>query len=160
MGRIAAGVPVSLANAGIGVVNTIGEGVQRASNAVTGEAGQYQPIPKAGYGALDAQLAPRGNEQIASDVGAALLTAPVMGAEVAAEQGAPLLTRLATSAGRNAAGSVVPVMAEHTSGKESGEALKELALNTVGGMGLEGVTGAVGRLIPRSTAEQAADIVN
>ena len=160
-GRIVAGVPVSLANAGLGVLNTIGEGVQRASNAITGETGEYTPIAKAGYGSLDSVLAPRGNEQIGSDIGAALITAPVMGAEMVADQGAGVLSRLAVGAGRNAAGAVVPVMAQHESGKESTEALKDIALNTAGGMALEGVAGQVlKRVVKPSEASRAADVVS
>ncbi|EGJ5143355.1 hypothetical protein INE66_003640 [Salmonella enterica subsp. enterica] len=139
MGRQVAGIPVALANAGIGVVNTIGEGVQQASNAVTGETGEYQPIPAAGYGGLDKYLAPRGVEKIGSQVGAALLTAPLAGAETVATKAAPILTRLAGAAGRNAVGSVIPTFSEHTTGKDSDETLKDLALNTLMGMGLEGI---------------------
>ncbi|EBP4807944.1 hypothetical protein VZ32_11160 [Salmonella enterica] len=139
MGRQVAGIPVALANAGIGVVNTIGEAVQRGSNAITGETGEYQPIAAAGYGGLDKYLAPRGVEKIGSQVGAALLTAPLAGAETVATEAAPLLTRLAGAAGRNAAGSIIPTMSEHTTGKDSDEALSDLALNTLTGMGLEGI---------------------
>ncbi|ECB2408841.1 hypothetical protein EVI96_17630 [Salmonella enterica subsp. enterica serovar Kisangani] len=139
MGRQVAGIPVALANAGIGVVNTIGEGTQRLSNAITGETGEYQPIAAAGYGGLDKYLAPRGVEKIGSQIGAALLTAPLAGAETVATEAAPLLTRLAGAAGRNAAGSIIPTMSEHTTGKDSDEALSDLALNTLTGMGLEGI---------------------
>ncbi|EJT3982447.1 hypothetical protein N2U02_004485 [Salmonella enterica] len=170
MGRILAGVPVSLANAGIGVVNTIGEGVQQASNAVTGETGQYQPIARAGYGQLDQYLAPRGAaEQIGSDIGATLVAAPAMGAEVAASEGAPLLARVGTALGRNASASVVPTMAQHTTGQDSSEALKDMAVNTLLGTTLEGVgskaVDTVRRMLPEgvggySTAQRAAEVVN
>ncbi|HFW4592839.1 TPA: hypothetical protein ACIBRT_003762 [Salmonella enterica subsp. enterica serovar Aberdeen] len=139
MGRILAGIPVSLANAGIGVVNTIGEGVQQASNAVTGENGQYQPIAPAGYGTLDQYLAPRGVEKVGSDIGATMIAAPAMGAEMAASEAAPLVARVGAAMGRNAAASVVPVMAEHNTGQDSSEALKDMALNTLAGTALEGV---------------------
>lgn len=169
MGRQIAGIPVSLANAGIGVVNTIGQGVQQASNAITGENGEYQPIARAGYGDLDKYLAPRGAEQIGSDIGATILTAPAMGAEMVAAKGAPLVTRLATAAGRNAAASLVPTMAQHTTGQDSSEALKDMAINTLSGMALEGVgnkaVDTARRFLPEnlggySQAQRAAEIVN
>lgn len=139
MGRQIAGIPVALANAGIGVVNTVGEGVQRASNAITGETGQYTPIAPAGYGGLDKYLEPQGVEKIGSQVGAALLTGPLMGAETVATEAAPVLTRLGNSMINNAAGSIIPTMSEHTTGKDTDQALEDLALNTLTGMGLEGV---------------------
>ncbi|EHV3815206.1 hypothetical protein K0N88_001196 [Salmonella enterica] len=160
VGRQIAGIPVSVSNAVIGTVNTIGEGSQRLSNQITGETGVYQPIPKAGYGSLDKYLAPRGVEQIGSDIGATLLTAPLTGAEMAAAKGAPLLTRAAAAIGRNAGAAIVPTMAEHTSGKDSDEALSDFILNTAAGVGGEiGINGLikVGKsLIPRSMAERAA----
>ncbi|EDW6387246.1 hypothetical protein YU52_003399 [Salmonella enterica subsp. enterica serovar Java] len=142
MGRITAGIPVALANAGISGLNHLGELVQRGSNAITGETGEYQPIAAAGYGGLDKYLAPRGVEKIGSQVGAALLTAPLAGANTAANvatEAAPLLTRLAGAAGRNAAGSIIPTLSEHTTGKDSDETLKDLALNTLTGSLFEGV---------------------
>ncbi|EGI0196855.1 hypothetical protein IFY90_004258 [Salmonella enterica] len=169
MGRIAAGIPVSLANAGIGVINTIGEGVQQASNAITGEQGQYTPIARAGYGSLDPVLAPRGVEQIGSDIGATMLAAPAMGAEMVAAEGAPLVARLGTALGRNAAASVVPTMAQHTTGQDSSEALKDMAINTLAGTALEGVGNKAidltRRALPESlggysAAQRAAEVVN
>lgn len=169
MGRQLAGIPVSLANAGIGVVNTIGEGVQQASNAITGETGQYQPIARAGYGDLDKYLAPRGAEQIGSDIGATMLAAPAMGAEMVASETAPLIARVGTALGRNAAASVVPTMAQHTTGQDSSEALKDMALNTLAGTALEGVGNKAidltRRVLPEglggySQAQRAAEVVN
>ncbi|EDI8735805.1 hypothetical protein GEM21_05430 [Salmonella enterica] len=164
MGRIAAGVPVALANAGIGVINTAGNAVNEVKNFVTGENSEYHPIPEAGYGALDKYVAPRGVEKIGSEVGATILAAPVLGAEMVASEGAPILTRLANSIGRNAAAAVVPTMANHTSGKDSENALADLALNTVVGAGAEGGLWAAGKvakpiynaLRPQSMVERAA----
>ncbi|EBU8272206.1 hypothetical protein DLL80_23855 [Salmonella enterica subsp. enterica serovar Newport] len=170
MGRIIAGIPVSLANAGIGVVNTIGEGVQQASNAITGETGQYQPIAPAGYGELDQYLKPRGTaEQIGSDIGATMLAAPAMGAEMVAGETAPLVARVGAAMGRNASASVVPVMAEHNTGQDSSEALKDMAINTLAGTALEGVANQgvdlARRFLPEnlggySQAQRAAEVVN
>ncbi len=139
MGRQIAGIPVTLANAGIGVLNTVGNGLNMATNAVTGENNDYHPIPAAGYGGLDKYLEPRGAEKIGSQVGAALLTAPLAGAETVATEAAPVLTRLGNSVINNAAGSIVPTMSEHTTGKDSDQALEDLAMNTLTGVGLEGV---------------------
>ncbi|HGK5610661.1 TPA: hypothetical protein ACJ3CO_003686 [Salmonella enterica subsp. enterica serovar Virchow] len=156
MGRQVAGIPVALANAGIGVVNTIGEAVQRGSNAITGETGEYQPIAAAGYGGLDKYLAPRGVEKIGSQVGAALLTAPLAGANTAANvatEAAPLLTRLGNSLINNAAGSIIPTMSEHTTGKDSDEALSDFTKGTFTGM----VAGGVGnKLIKAGSAARRA----
>ncbi|EMR5622774.1 hypothetical protein ABL632_003995 [Salmonella enterica subsp. enterica serovar Braenderup] len=145
MGRITAGIPVALANAGISGLNHLGELVQRGSNAITGETGEYQPIAAAGYGGLDKYLAPRGVEKIGSQVGAAgaaALINPLAGEEMIAPvltETAPLLTRLAGSVVRNAAGSIIPTLSEHTTGKDSDETLKDLALNTLTGSLFEGV---------------------
>lgn len=143
MGRQIAGIPVVAANAGIGFLNTIGQGVQQASNAITGENGQYQPIAPAGYGGLDKYLAPRGVEKVGSQIGAALVTAPLAGAEEVATTAAPALARFGNAIVRNAAGSLVPTLSEHTTGKDTDQALSDLAMNTLTGVGLEGLGSGV-----------------
>ncbi|EGN9856583.1 hypothetical protein IS360_003604 [Salmonella enterica] len=163
MGRIVAGGVAGLANAGIGVVNTIGQGVQQASNAVTGETGQYQPIAPAGYGELDQYLQPRGKaEQIGSDIltfaGGGELLAPLRAAD-----GATFLARTGTQLANNAALGLAGSLSKHTSGNESGEVLGEMALNAVAGTTLEKVGGALLNKMPAIlgglTPEQKASMV-
>ncbi|EMD5616196.1 hypothetical protein VRM59_004477 [Salmonella enterica] len=165
MGRIAAGGVAGLANAGIGAINTIGQGVQLASNAVTGENGQYQPIAPAGYGSLDQYLMPRGTaENLGSDIltfmGGGEILAPLKTAE-----GAGILARTGTQLVNNAALGLGGSLSKHTSGNESGDVLGEMGLNAVVGAGLEKAGGAFMRNLPAflgglTQEEKAAVLAN
>ncbi|EGJ3141394.1 hypothetical protein IGV50_004418 [Salmonella enterica subsp. enterica serovar Newport] len=165
MGRITAGGVAGLANAGIGAINTIGQGVQSGVNALTGETGQYQPIPAAGYGSLDPYLMPRGTaENLGSDIitlaGGGELIAPLKAAE-----GAGFLARTGTQLANNAALGLAGSLSKHTSGTESGDVLKEMALNALVGTGLEKTGGAFMRNLPEflgglSKEQKAAALAN
>ncbi|EHT3579226.1 hypothetical protein KXY27_004545 [Salmonella enterica] len=165
LGRIAAGGVAGLANAGIGAINTLGQGVQLASNAITGENGQYTPIAPAGYGPLDQYLQPRGTaENLGADIltfaGGGELLAPLKAAE-----GAGFLARTGTQLANNAAMGLAGSLSKHTSGNESGDVLKEMGLNAVVGAGLEKAGGAFMRNLPAflgglTQEEKAAVLAN
>ncbi|WP_193776830.1 hypothetical protein [Serratia marcescens] len=165
VGRQVAGGVAGLANAGIGLVNTVGQGVQQASNAITGENGQYQPIPAAGYGDYDQYLMPRGKaEQIGSDiltfVGGGEVLTPLKAAE-----GAGFLARTGTQLANNAAMSAPISLAQHNQGNESGDVLADMAINGLVGTGVEKVGGRIFNALPSalggySEAQKAALVAN
>ncbi|EPV4171463.1 hypothetical protein ACV5Z5_004661 [Salmonella enterica subsp. enterica] len=167
-GRMIAGGVADLANVGVGALNLIGQGVQSASNAITGENGQYQPIAPAGYGELDQYLMPRGTgEKIASAIPAYVLGGEVV-APIKAAEGAGTVARMATSLANQLPASVAGALAENNQGNAT-EVAKSTALNAVAGATLEKVGGAavdkVRNLLPESLggfsqAEKAANVVN
>ncbi|EAQ9051868.1 hypothetical protein D8V62_23820 [Salmonella enterica] len=169
MGRIVAGGVAGIANAGVGALNYIGQGVQQASNAITGENEQYTPIAPAGYGELDQYLMPRGGaEQLGSDIitytAGGELAAPVKAAE-----GAGVLARVGSSLVNNATASAAGSVSKYNSGSNAGDVLSDMALNAVAGTALEKVAGPavekIRNILPEkfggySQAEKAATVAN
>ncbi|EEI7324269.1 hypothetical protein G4E03_003458 [Salmonella enterica] len=169
MGRIVAGGVAGVANVGVGALNYIGQGVQQASNAITGEDAQYTPIAPAGYGSLDPVLMPRGGaEQLGSDIitytAGGELAAPIKAAE-----GAGIIARVGTSLVNNATASAAGSVSKYNSGSNAGDVLGDMALNAVAGTALEKVGGAavekIRNILPEglggySQAEKAATVAN
>ncbi|HAV9873782.1 TPA: hypothetical protein JLH60_004758 [Escherichia coli] len=167
-GRMIAGGVADLANVGVGALNAIGQGVQSASNAVTGENAQYQPIAPAGYGELDQYLMPRGTgEKIAAGavpyIAGGEIVAPLKAAE-----GANLATRAVTSIANQLPASLTGAFSENNQG-DLGAIAKDTAFNALAGSALEKVGGAaidkVRNLLPESLgglsqAEKAANVAN
>lgn len=167
-GRMIAGGVADLANVGVGALNLIGQGVQSASNAITGENGQYQPIAPAGYGELDQYLMPQGTgEKIASAIPAYVLGGEVV-APIKAAEGAGTVARMATSLANQLPASISGALSENNQGNAT-EVAKSTALNAIAGSTLEKVGGAavdkVRNLLPESLggfsqAQKAANVVN
>lgn len=169
MGRQIAGGVAGIANVGVGALNTIGQGVQSLSNAVTGENEQYTPIAPAGYGAADQYLMPRG---AAENLGSDIITYAAGGellAPLKAAEGAGIIARTGTSLANNAAQSAAGSLSKYNSGQQSGDVLEDMATNALAGTVLEKVAAPVIRgarnLLPESLggisqAEKAATVAN
>ncbi|HIE8239231.1 TPA: hypothetical protein ACXPQL_004138 [Salmonella enterica] len=167
-GRIIAGGVADLANVGVGALNAIGQGVQSASNAITGENGQYQPIAPAGYGELDQYLMPQTTgEKIAAGavpyIAGGELVAPMKAAE-----GAGMISRAATSIANQLPASITGALSENNQGDVNAIA-RDTAINAVAGATLEKVGGAaldkIRNVLPESLggfsqAEKAAAVAN
>lgn len=167
-GRMIAGGVADLANVGVGALNAIGQGVQSASNAITGENGQYQPIAPAGYGELDQYLMPQTTgEKIAAGavpyIAGGEIVAPMKAAE-----GAGMISRAATSLANQLPASITGALSENNQG-DAGAIARDTAFNAVAGATLEKVGGAavdkVRNLLPESLggfsqAEKAATVAN
>ncbi|EEC0939250.1 hypothetical protein UM48_004710 [Salmonella enterica subsp. enterica] len=167
-GRLIAGGVADVANVGVGALNLIGQGVQSASNAITGENGQYQPIAPAGYGELDQYLMPRGTgEQIAASIPSYMVGGEVV-APIKAAENAGRIARVATSLANQLPAALTGALSENNQG-DAGAVAKSTALNAVAGATLEKVGGAavdkVRNLLPESLggfsqAQKAANVVN
>ncbi|EHE2320729.1 hypothetical protein JNE51_004439 [Salmonella enterica] len=167
-GRMIAGGVADVANVGVGALNLVGQGVQAASNAITGENGQYQPIAPAGYGELDQYLMPRGTgEEIAASIPSYVVGGEVV-APIKAAENAGRVARVATSLVNQLPASITGALAENNQG-DAGAVAKSTALNAVAGATLEKVGGAavdkVRNLLPESLggfsqAEKAANVAN
>ncbi|EDD0902687.1 hypothetical protein GAV44_23335 [Salmonella enterica subsp. enterica serovar Newport] len=167
-GRLIAGGVADVANVGVGALNLVGQGVQSASNAITGENGQYQPIAPAGYGELDQYLMPRGTgEEIAASIPSYMVGGEVV-APIKAAENAGRIARVATSLANQLPASLTGALAENNQG-DAGAVAKSTALNAVAGATLEKVGGAavdkVRNLLPESLggfsqAQKAASVVN
>ncbi|MLU53264.1 hypothetical protein DRT11_23885 [Salmonella enterica subsp. enterica] len=167
-GRMIAGGVADVANVGVGALNLVGQGVQAASNAITGENGQYQPIAPAGYGELDQYLMPRGTgEEIAASIPSYVVGGEVV-APIKAAENAGRVARVATSLVNQLPASITGALAENNQG-DAGAVAKSTALNAVAGATLEKVGGAavdkVRNLLPESLggfsqAEKAATVAN
>ncbi|HEI4368104.1 TPA: hypothetical protein SI878_004411 [Salmonella enterica] len=167
-GRIIAGGVADLANVGVGALNAIGQGVQSASNAITGENGQYQPIAPAGYGELDQYLMPQTTgEKIAAGavpyIAGGEIVAPMKAAE-----GAGMISRAATSIANQLPASITGALSENNQGDVNAIA-RDTAINAVAGATLEKVGGAaldkIRNVLPESLggfsqAEKAATVAN
>lgn len=168
-GRMIAGGVAGLANVGVGALNTIGQGVQSLSNAITGEDGQYQPIPAAGYGELDQYLMPRSTgEKFVADVVPYVVGGEVV-APLKAAEGAGTVAKFATSVANQLPASLAGGFAEHNQGNDAGDLAADVAINSVMGGTLERVGSAAIKgarnLLPESlggfsAAEKAANVVN
>ncbi|EOG8337671.1 hypothetical protein ACLIX5_004469 [Salmonella enterica subsp. enterica serovar Bredeney] len=167
-GRMIAGGVADLANVGVGALNLIGQGVQSASNAITGETGQYKPIAPAGYGELDQYLMPRGTgEEIASAIPAYALGGEVV-APIKAAENAGRVAKIATSLANQLPAAFTGSLAENNQGDAEAVA-KSTAVNALAGSAIEKVGGAavnkLRNLLPESLgglsqAEKAANVVN
>lgn len=167
-GRLIAGGVADLANVGVGALNLIGQGVQTASNAVTGENGQYQPIAPAGYGEYDKYLMPRGTgEQIAAGAVPYIVGGEVV-APVKAAEGAGRIASTATRLINQLPTSITGALSENNQG-DAGAVLKTTTTNAIAGATLEKLGGAaintVRNVLPESLggfsqAEKAANVVN
>ncbi|EBW2292207.1 hypothetical protein DFV88_24805 [Salmonella enterica subsp. enterica serovar Newport] len=167
-GRMIAGGVADLANVGVGALNAIGQGVQSASNAITGETGQYQPIAPAGYGSLDQYLMPRGTgEKIAAGAVPYIVGGELV-APVKAAEGAGVVTRALTSVANQLPASLVGALSENNQGDLNAIA-QATAFNAIAGSALEKVGGAtvnkVRNMLPESLggftqAEKAATVAN
>lgn len=137
-GRIVAGGVAGIANVGVG----IGNAVLSAADWATG-GNVSTRIPEAGYGSADAYLKPRGAaEQAGADIityaagGEAL--APMRAAE-AVPAATGYLARLGGSVVRNLEGSAAGSISANNQANDAGSLLSDVAMNTVLGVGLEGV---------------------
>lgn len=167
-GRLIAGGVADVANVGVGALNLIGQGVQAASNAVTGENAQYKPIAPAGYGEFDQYLMPRGTgEQIAASIPSYVVGGEVV-APIKAAENAGRVARVATSLANQLPAALTGALAENNQGDAQAVATST-ALNAVAGSVLEKVGGAavnkVRNLLPESLggfsqAEKAAAVAN
>ncbi|EBA3920931.1 hypothetical protein EE88_21620 [Salmonella enterica] len=167
-GRLIAGGVADLANVGVGALNAIGQGVQSASNAITGENGQYQPIAPAGYGELDQYLMPRGTgEKIAAGAVPYIVGGELV-APMKAAEGAGMVSRAVTSIANQLPASLTGAFSENNQGDLNAIA-RDTAFNAVAGATLEKVGGAavnkVRNMLPESLggfsqAEKAAAVAN
>ncbi|MFW3388534.1 UNVERIFIED_CONTAM: hypothetical protein RF648_21335, partial [Kocuria sp. CPCC 205274] len=145
-GRAIAGGVAGLANVGVSAANAVKSAGAWAGKELGIGTGEYTPIAPAGYGDLDQYLQPKNTaEKVAADV-----ITYAAGGEIAAPERAAVeagrLARLGSSAMRNLSGSAVGTVAEHNQGNDATGLATDLAINTVGGMALEGVGSQIKRL--------------